>query len=411
MNTVFAVFAGLGLIFALLIKIIFSSAENSFYPTLGVFVFLLITFHRLCYLAIVEGRFKDMGEGRRLTDASIVDSVYYLGFTYTLLILITSFISIGQEAGTIRLKYDSNLAGLMDILNRFCVGLFTTGYGLVARIQLSNLIEIEDVDPEGLREKLNVKTAALINVIDQGASSLATLIVTSNKAIVDSVTNSTNSLTQQSNHLSENLSGISDNLSKVLSKLKKQVSNLDLTDATGAIEAHLSITAKGVEGLNQSIDVISNKFSVAGDEVGNASQKLISVMVEINSQYENLHQSLSTFSSGLVDSTNLAVGMKSSIQQSTTSVEQFKNEIHTSILSLTKLTENLNECVQKLAIFSTSTGKVQTDLFLNADSLGGSMKNSASLIEQNVRILSERIIGLNATLADIQKKISYKFFK
>jgi len=411
MNTVFAVFAGLGLIFALLIKIIFSSAENSFYPTLGVFVFLLITFHRLCYLAIVKGRFKDMGEGRRLTDASIVDSVYYLGFTYTLLILITSFISIGQEAGTIRLKYDSNLAGLMDILNRFCVGLFTTGYGLVARIQLSNLIEIEDVDPEGLREKLNVKTAALINVIDQGASSLATLIVTSNKMIVDSVTDSTNSLTQQSNHLSENLSGISDNLSKVLSKLKKQVSNLDLTDATGAIEAHLSITAKGVEGLNQSIDVISNKFSVAGDEVGNTSQKLISVMVEINSQYENLLQSLSTFSSGLVDSTNLSVGMKSSIQQSTTSVEQFKNEIHTSILSLTKLTENLNECVQKLAIFSTSTGKVQTDLFLNADSLGGSMKNSASLIDQNVRILSERIIGLNATLADIQKKISYKFFK
>jgi hypothetical protein len=163
MNSAFMMFALIGLISALVLKFIFNAAESSFYPTLIAFVVLQVIFHRISYIAIVEGKYKDLGQEKRLTDSSIVDGVYYLGFTYTLLILITSFISMGQP--DIQLKYNNQLAGLMDILNRFCVGLFTTGYGLVARINLSNLIEIEELDPEGLKEKLNVKTFNFIKLL------------------------------------------------------------------------------------------------------------------------------------------------------------------------------------------------------------------------------------------------------
>jgi len=409
MNYAFAGFAGVGLIFSIVLKFIFQAGELSFYSTLICFVVLLLIYHRLCYVAIVYGKYKDMGDGRRMTDGSIADSVYYLGFSYTLLILVTSFIAMGQDGGSIRLKYDSQFAGLMDILNKFCVGLFTTGYGLVARIHLSNLIEIEELDPEGLQEKLNVKTAALIRVIEDGTSSLASLITSSNQIILSSVTDTTNSLVEKSNILGNHLTEMSESLSKVLTKLKRQMTNLDLTDATSVIEAHLLTTAKNVEGLNQGIDDISSKFSTASSVVGEASQGLIGTMREINSQYESLLNNLTTFSAGLGSTTGAISGVDTALKDSTSNLGQFKTEINQSISQIELLNENLSTALNKLEGFSDATTKAQNGLQQGGDLLERSLGKGATDIELIMKTLAEKINALSRTLDDIRAKISSKY--
>jgi hypothetical protein len=409
MNYGFAGFAGAGLILSIFLKLVLQAGEISFYSTLTCFVVLLLIYHRLCYVAIVDGKYKDMGDGRRMTDGSIADSVYYLGFSYTLLILVTSFISMGQDGGSIRLKYDSQFAGLLDILNKFCVGLFTTGYGLVARIHLSNLIEIEELDPEGLQEKLNVKTAALIRVMEDGTSSLASLISASNQTISISVTDTTNSLVEKSNILGGHLTEMSESLSKVLTKLKRQMTNLDLTDATTTIEAHLLNTAKSVEGLNQGIDDISSKFTNASVVVGESSQGMIVTMKEINSQYEGLLNNLSGFSASLGASTSSVSGIDNVLRESTSSVVQFKTEINQSISHIERLNENLEASLSRLSDFSGTTAKAQANLQQGGDWLERSLGKGASDIEQVIGTLSEKINALNRTLDDIRVKISAKY--
>ncbi|MBT8566709.1 hypothetical protein G6675_04045 [Polynucleobacter paneuropaeus] len=409
MNYGFAGFAGAGLIFSIILKFVFQTGVLSFYSTLACFVVLLLVYHRLCYVAIVDGKYKDMGNGKRMTDGSIADSVYYLGFSYTLLILVTSFIAMGQDAGSTRLQYDSQFAGLMDILNKFCVGLFTTGYGLVARIQLSNLIEIEELDPEGLQERLNVKTAALIRVIENGTSSLTSLISSSNQTISTSVTDTTNSLVEKSNILGGHLTEMSENLSKILTKLKRQMTNLDLTDATSTIETHLLTTAKSVEGLNQGIDNLSSKFSNASVVVGDASQGLIGTMKEINSQYENLLNNLSVLSTSLNVSTSSFSSIDNALQGSNASVARFQTEINQSISQIERLNENLGISLNKLSDFSSATAKVQAGLQQGGDWLERSLGKGATDIEQIMRTLSDKINTLNRTLDDIRAKISAKY--
>lgn len=406
MNNAFAGFAALGLVISVLIKFIFSESDNSFYPTLIAFVVLLIVFHRLSYIAITENKFKEIGDGKRLTDGSIVDGVYYLGFTYTLLILVTSFVSMGQDPGTMRLKYDSNLMGLMDILNRFCVGLFTTGYGLVARIQLSNLVEIEELDPEGLKEKLNTKTAALIAIIELGTTSLQNLVISSNESISNSVVEATNSISGQSDLISSNLSEISGNLTKVLAKLKKQVENLDLTDATTAVEMHLSSTSGEVLQLNQAINEVSQKFSGAGTIVGESSSKLIHVLDQINAQQSALLGGINSLAASFESMVKVVPESEQVIKSSTVSLNGFDTNLQASLVNLAQLTQALLNSQNSLNSLVLGANQASSQLQQSSGVLGTTMANSANSIQESVKLFSERLDSLDNSILTLERKIN-----
>ena len=408
MNNAFAAFAALGLVISVLIKFIFSESDNSFYPTLVAFVVLLMVFHRLSYVAITENKFKEIGDGKRLTDGSIVDGVYYLGFTYTLLILVTSFVSMGQDPGSMRLKYDSNLMGLMDILNRFCVGLFTTGYGLVARIQLSNLVEIEELDPEGLKEKLNTKTAALISIIELGTTSLQNLVISSNESISNSVTEATHSIASQSDLISNNLSDISANLTKVLTKLRKQVENLDLTDATTAVEMHLSSTSSEVLHLNQAINEVSQKFSGAGSIVSESSSKLINVLDQINAQQSALLNGINSLAASLEGITRVVPESEQVIKSSTVSLNGFDTNVRASLENLSQLTQALLNSQNSLNLLVTGANQAGSQLQQSGGALSVTMANSANSIEESVKQFSERLNSLDNSILSLERRINSK---
>lgn len=409
-NTAFALFVLAGLVSAVLMKLFFIHSEDSFYPTLGVFMALLVGFHYLCYEAIAENKYKDLGRGRRMTDGAVVDAIYYLGFTFTLVILITTFVSLSNQPVAIqKLRFDNNLQELMQILNKFCVGLLTTGYGLVARIHLSNYVEIEELDPEGLKERLNVKTVALINILDTGITSLSGVVSSANQKVVEAVNESTNSLVNQSNYLSAHLAELSENLAKVLTKVKRQVSNLDLTDATAAVEAHLTNTAEGILGLNKNIDDVSLKYNNAGKIVDDSSQKLNQILGQINNQHTILLNNLNDLSQALTTSVVALQSFDGSARLISPDLNSLRESLATSISNLTEMSGSLKVANESLSNFSTGFGESKAAVLSGSSEINVALSSNSKSIDATLKDLSEKVQSLNVTLASVQKSISSKF--
>jgi hypothetical protein len=467
-NLIFLIYAFFGLLVAVLIKVFIQEGENSFYPILFTFVFALISYHYFSYICITKDKFKDLGKDKKMTDGAIVDSCYYLGFIFTLIILVTSFVSIGPSTSTARLQYDNNLLALMDILNRFCVGLFTTGYGLVARIHLSNLIDIEELDEEGLREKLNVKTQGLIYILDSGTTSLANLIGTSNKTIENSVIESTESIQTQSKLLAETINEITKSFAKTIKKLDVINEKFDLTDATTKIEEHLNSTSIHLIDLNNSIKDISTDMQKAGNSVEESSVKLIGTVNEIGIQNNNLLDTMNHLNNGfnsftkevetsefavknsnqsfreldstlknshlqfdilnttssiardsLVELDSSFVNIKNEINKFINSVAESKDNIQNSSVNSTdvvmnstlKLQTNLNELTELISKYNTSIGILNTansNINNQIISTSDKLKVSANITDNNFTELSQQLSSIKNTIQKLEIYFSNK---
>lgn len=355
-NSVFLLFALLGLILSLLIKFTFNASEQSFYPTLGTCAVLLIAFHRFCYVVITQDKFRELGIGKKLTEAAVVDSCYYLGFIYTLIILITTFINIGQEAENIQI-YNSNLNGLMDILNRFCVGLFTTGYGLVARIHLSNLIELEELDTDGLHNKLNTKTQALIQIIDLGINSIESLVSKTNQSISDSISLANDSIKQNSAELAKDAGSISSKLKLITKKIEEQVPNFDLSLPTNAVVSHLSTTALSVDSLNKSIKKIQLNFENADKTASGSVEKFAGSIDSVASQYTKMSSQMESFSNGLIKFTQNLTDSNQSANALTNSVQLLSDHSRDTSSNMQSLNESMEIVRNKFGELSNQIGE------------------------------------------------------
>lgn len=351
-NVIFLTFAALGLILSLGIKLIFHASEKSFYPTLGICALLLMIFHRFCYVVITKDKFRDLGAGKKLTEAAVVDSCYYLGFVYTLIILVTTFINIGQQAENIQV-YNSNLNALMDILNRFCVGLFTTGYGLVARIHLSNLIEIEELDTDGLQNKLNTKTQALIQLIETGILSIESLIAKSNQSISDSISLANNSINQNTAELAKDAGNISSKLKLITKKIEEQIPNFDMTSSTNAVVEHLTTTASSVDSLNISINKVQTSFNDADKTASNAVTQFAGTIQTVASQYTQMSSQIQSFSNEVNKFTQNLISSEEASKELISSIKQLginSKDTGTNLLTLNPALDNIRNRFQDLSI-------------------------------------------------------------
>jgi len=432
-NSLFILFALLGAVLSILIKIGLHS-DTTFYSSFFTLMMLLMTFHWICYKAITQDLLKDLGDNKRMTEGSIVDSCYYLGFIFTLIILVTSFLSIGEDQNTLKLRYDSNFLALLDILNRFCVGLATTGYGLIARIHLSNLVEIEELDSEGLREKLNVKTAALINVIDNGVLSITNLINSSNNSIASSVENTTlamsNSIAnttiamskavenvtltmaQQSNVLTENLIEISSNLSKITTKVKRQVTNLDLTDATTEIERHLNVTSSELANLNKSILGVSHNFNDTGALVEQSASKLNDVLDKLNDQHNELSKNVQSVILGFSSYVSETQKSEKILSATNSTITAFDGKLILTNRSVDNFTSSIDINNEKLSTLITKVGTTNNSIneFINAtNSASSKIQSSVNLVDSQlndkIKILESKVVELSSQFNELNSTL------
>ena len=342
--------AASGFLVAFLIKFLFPAGEKSFYPTLVVLSVILICFHFLCYQSLTQDKFKDLGNGQRLSQGSVVDAVYYLGFSFTLIILITTFINVGSSNIQASVQFDSNLNKLYDILNRFCFGLFTTGYGLIARIQLSNIVEIEEADPEGLQERLNMKTIGLINVLDGGINSMDSLIQQSHRTILDSLNTSNKSIQESTSILSSDTSEVSKKIRSLSKKIEDQVPLFEFKESTDGVKDHLSKTIESINDVNLSILGINHSFREANKTSNQVIDSMNQSIQNINSQYSEVISKINEFGSELSQlnsqvgiNCNTLISYSTAISSSEEPARNFSESV-----------SNLNRSIESLAAKTNS---------------------------------------------------------
>jgi len=83
---------------------------------------------------------------RQISIEQLADSNYYLGFMFTLISILVSFI------GTMSNSYD-----LDNIMNNFGISLVTTLLGILARIYLSNFIPTNESNKENIEKSISDK--------------------------------------------------------------------------------------------------------------------------------------------------------------------------------------------------------------------------------------------------------------
>lgn len=107
-----------------------------FTAIVSVFIMLIYFFITL-YLNNVD---------RQISIEQLADSNYYLGFMFTLMSILVSFI------GTVSNSYDID-----NIMNNFGISLITTLFGVLARVYLSNFMPTNESNKEAIEKSISDK--------------------------------------------------------------------------------------------------------------------------------------------------------------------------------------------------------------------------------------------------------------
>ncbi len=417
-NQVFLIAIFTGFVLSTAIKI--AMPADSFVLTLILCSSILISFHYFSYKSITSDKYRVLSDGRKLTESSIVDNCYYLGFTFTIVILTTSFLNTTHDTIAAKHSYDQTYTALIMILNRFCIGLFTTGYGLVARIHLSNLIEIEELDPEGLQNRLNTRTQSLINVIDSGVHSLTSLVEQSTKNVEGTVLDSNESIRDKTTMLVAEVSNLTNNLMKITKKIEAQVPNFEMTGATDAVLSHLTATADSVNNLNSSIQKIRASFDEADKTASTASNKVSKDLVLISEQYSSIASQMNELktefqklSSEISSSDAAAKNFMASVQL----LDAGSRKANETIVGLggaaTSAGEKLNSLSSQITESNKELSRVQNivnsiDVNTNkkVDELNSTVADVIRSLEGRVNSLSSQITSLDETLNEVKRKFN-----
>lgn len=410
-NAIFLMFALAGAVLTLLIKI-FVPVESSFISTMVVCVILLIAFHGFCYFVITQDRFRNLGEGRKLTESAVVDSCYYLGFTFTLIILISSFVNLDLETQSTSVSFNGNLNVLLDILNRFCVGLFSTGYGLVARIHLSNLIEIEQLDPEGLQEKLNIKFVTLISVMEQGIRGISGAVEESNRNIAQSIEIATGAMASNIVDLRSETKDLSKQLRSLAKKVELEKDAFEFSVATQAVKDHLFASVERITELNIVI-VAMQKQLVATDAVAaKLGDSLMGSLQKISDRYDAILVQLSGFGTAVnqlgatfQNASTTTAGFTTATMQGAQSINVFRQQSDSAVERMREITANVPILGSAISTLSDELGKfapIISQIKLKTDNSSAELVTSFSSVTNG---LQGRIGALNETLATLSASL------
>jgi hypothetical protein len=94
-----------------------------------------------------------------------IDSVYYFGFLITVAALGISAVSMANEGAS---------ASMSTIVYQFGIGLFATGYAVVARMHLSSMsIMIDEASPEAIMDRYVKRSVELVTNVEMACEQLA----------------------------------------------------------------------------------------------------------------------------------------------------------------------------------------------------------------------------------------------
>ncbi|GEM_PF-5393945 len=371
-------------------------------PFIFTFLFPLLTM----VVYIVQGLRID--EANKVIDP-FADSVYYMGFLFTLVALVVSLFSL-----------DSESSGTSGLVQRFAVALTTTVVGLATRTYLANFKSTAQDQIQKLEFELERSASRLRNQFYQLSTSMemqGLAYKASQGQLIKDLDKTAKELAKAAERMQSTGTSLSAGLEQ---KLNEHAEKLDiaaemvvksLASTSGSVKKQ---TDNSVEELESSFKVMSTTLKSAADEWKNMVAKVdlpsdllvkqlqrpINALVEnINALAEKIKQQEANTQS--MKQMNEAV--KSSIDETTASFQILGERItaislDTSLQTLSDRVNNVAGDVTTLAEKIAAFEKIINDHLSNVEIL-------SRLVEDDVKILRKHRAEIEAHLASSREAV------
>jgi len=308
------------------------------------------------HYALSQKRSPQKGGGH-LSDAEI-DSVYYFGFIVTLLTLIAAVFTLGLTNSS---EVEPKTIGI-----QFGLGLFVTGYALIARLHLQVTNEL-GLEPEDAYANYVDRVNSLLGRVDVAYADLDVLL----KRLVDRLR------TTLETESKENSSRISRQVEESFAPLLTACQQL--ADQIGK------------EGLRNDIESMRSAVSAT------------------NRTFKSFDTSLKTFA----DQTQLSILPIEKLGIAFAACEQGSARLTSVLNSLTidsNITQSLNESVGAIGsvfrAFSISVQRLENDFTKNSQHSGTAFQNFNESLVTSTELLSQAMNQLALAMAESSKTLS-----
>jgi hypothetical protein len=303
-----------------------------------------------------------------------IDSVYYFGFLVTVAALGVSAVSVAVAPAAVNVE---------TIVFQFGVGLFATGYAIVARMHLGSISAIEGSSPEVIMDRYVKRSLALVDNVETAAvrwSQFSEVMTAQTMSISETARTSAEKAMLEVARIFENEMKSTLALGREgLSEIRSLVSDISFASERKALQQTIKATLEACTELNKALQ----DFAERSREGAQVAQGTTVSAANLNTALAALHANVTELGgkngafAEAVTGLNLA---SAAIQAETAAVEHTLQKMHdiaeataeagASFKSMRSVAKKAAEQINALAIASESLADATTMIQATADASG-----------------------------------------
>jgi len=327
------------------------------------------------------------------------DSVYYMGFLFTLVALIVSMLTFGEEQ-----------IQISQLIYNFSLALITTIIGLATRITLVNFQADERSTRRQIREELRSTASELISQSRQISTRLEVLNTEIHDTITKSLDESKASIKKSAQSIDEythiskealrkQLDNINESIVDAMNELNNRIRDIDIPPdvISNKLAEPVSLFAEKMHETG----VILNQLSDQQKSIRDSSHRIVKSLDRATLKIDNLHQSLDQFNTSIEadyqSRQQLAHLTEANLRNISTVITDVKNGVQ----HFSEITTQLDNANQKLSVFSDAiSGQTQS-----VSETGSFLKSNLETFKIHQKELEEVVSAARKSLADVSQHL------
>jgi hypothetical protein len=346
---------------------------------------------------------------RKGINQAAIDSVYYYGFLVTVVALGVSALTMVQDTSSMSLATNSG-----SIISQFGVGLFATGYAVIARMHLSSLsLGGGEDSPDLIIDGYISKSKKMIENLDSTLRDFQELANKSKEATSSLQSLSKIIIEENTKNLKDVAASFQLEMKTILAdtrdsliETRNLISDAGFTAERKAFVTNLKSLSTTTGKLNSDIESLSSIANIASDKmksVADGTDIFASKITDVIAKVENLSIASINFSSCIKGiEGELQVSSLSIKQQISSSANVIAEDLRKSSESAAQLTGIL---IQAVANFSDGIKGIQGELLLSSSAMKQQISSSADVIAEDLKRSSESVALLTERLIEVANTI------
>lgn len=322
-----------------------------------------------------------VAKDERTLSQDAADYAYYLGFSLTIIALVSVFMTDGVAYYLKAGKPNAAATGIQTLLLQFGAGLAATMVGVVARIYLIDKLTTTNTPIDESVRELRYVIGDLVLALESETSTFTTAI---------------NSSVNELNISIDGVRKVSDRLAKSMEK-----SSRSLEEAIDFTQLDVDVKL-----INEKIKITHTRISTIGDDLAQGITTLSTSLTMFNKNIVNSADTTNIFNNALEASQKHLVNLNPQIEKINASALRIENNLDSLPEKFFKSNTALDFYQQKLEQSLEAATSVTTQINAIGKAVDALTQNTTSYINEtsnSSNALSEQIKSLNINLSELTK--------